>query len=148
MLTAALLIGTGGGCCHGSGGGGGGFKTAGLGGFPDLCRGINIELSNQWYGNRANQEKYGHPGRNPASPGGDKWWTRNMDAFLEGDLADDGHIHWQQPRVDGFDLVGSSGAAGGGGHNTNSEGSVESTPPLATNCVAVLETAGGVLTCT
>ena len=71
-----------------------------------------------------------------------------MDAFLEGDLADDGHIHWQQPRVDGFDLVGSSGAAGGGGHNTNSEGSVESTPPLATNCVAVLETAGGVLTCT
>lgn len=45
-----------------------------------------------------------------------------MEAFLEGDLVDDGHMHWQQPRVGGLDLVGSSGGTGGGGHNTNNEG--------------------------
>lgn len=45
-----------------------------------------------------------------------------MEAFLEGGLVDDGHMHWQQPRVGGLDLVGSSGGTGGGGHNTNNEG--------------------------
>jgi hypothetical protein len=45
-----------------------------------------------------------------------------MENFLAGDLAEDDHLHWGQPVVDGLDLIGSSGAAGGGGHNTNAEG--------------------------